>query len=817
MSTAVAEPGAIERAHRALLTRWAAEVDAENVLPEYPRPQMVRPRWQSLNGTWQLACPREGAESVPTGEELPERIRVPFPVESVLSGVGRHEPHLVYRRTFTAPEMAEGERLLLHFGAVDWRARVFVNGRRLAEHTGGFDAFTVDVTEALREGEQELVVAVDDSTDGFGQPRGKQATEPHPIFYTPVTGIWQTVWLEPVPATSIQSLRMTPDVAGEALLLTVRGADGMAVEAVARAGGREVGRVRGTAGSEMRVPVPAPRLWGPDDPFLYDLRVALLDGDREVDAVDSYFGMRTVGLRRDERGFTRIALNGEPWFHVGPLDQGWWPDGLYTAPTDEALRFDLEQTKALGFGFTRKHIKVEPARWYYHADRIGLPVWQDMPCGWNDTPEARGHFASELAAMMDGLHNHPCILVWVPFNEKWGQWSDEGTRETVAAMRLADPSRLIDDASGWQHAGVGDIIDVHRYQGPQALVPSPDKATAVGEYGGLGYPVLGHLWRESDENWGYGGAYGSRAEMNARYDLLMRRMYRLRDTHGMSAAVYTQLTDVETEVNGLFSYDRAVLKVDPARLAAVNRGLAPLLLPEYGELTDEILVTVHQGTPTELRYTADGSEPTAESPLFHPFTIRDDTTVRVKSFADGHPTAAPEARMEYRRTVGRAPVEAAVVPGIEYAYFPDESPEPAFRLDWPVRSFLEDLPRNDEPEPAHSGTLPDFSLDARDREEMFGFRFTGYLRVPATGVYTFSARSDDGVGLWIGEERVMWSMGQSPATQEDEGQIALQAGLHPFTVSYHNAYGPMALELFVAGPGMPRQRIPASMLFRAQS
>ncbi|HEX8362971.1 MAG TPA: hypothetical protein VF613_22805, partial [Longimicrobium sp.] len=437
-SAAVAELGAgFTLAHapaparpQPLLTRWAARVDPGNVLPEYPRPQMVRLRWQNLNGTWEIALLDRSADSVPTGQVLPERILVPFPVESVLSGVGRHAPHLVYRRTFAAPELGDGERLLLHFGAVDWRARVWMNGRLLTEHTGGFDAFTVDVTDALQAGEQELVVAVDDPTDGFGQPRGKQSTRPHPIFYTPVSGIWQTVWLEPVPAASIASLRMTPDVAGEALVLTVRGrgAEGGAVEAVARAEGREVGRARGTVGSEMRVPVPAPRLWGPDDPFLYDLRVTLLDGGREVDAVDSYFGMRTVGLARDERGFTRVALNGEPWFHVGPLDQGWWPDGLYTAPTDEALRFDVEQTRALGFGFTRKHIKVEPARWYHHADRLGLPVWQDMPCGWNDTPEARGHFARELAAMMDGLHNHPSVIVWVPFNEKWGQWSDEGTR-----------------------------------------------------------------------------------------------------------------------------------------------------------------------------------------------------------------------------------------------------------------------------------------------------------------------------------------------------------------------------------------------------
>jgi hypothetical protein len=803
-----------------LLTRWAADVDPRNVLPEYPRPQMVRPRWQNLNGVWELDLPADDA--VPAfGRALPERILVPFPIESALSGVMRRSAHAVYRRTFRVPDdFHAGERLLLHFGAVDWRARVFVNGARLAEHTGGYDAFTVDVTDALRpDGEQELVVQVWDPTDDFGQPRGKQANEPNELFYTSVTGIWQTVWMEPVPAASIERLRMFPDVAGEALRLTVLGrgtSAGATVEAVALAEGVEVGRAEGAVGREIRIPVPGPRPWGPDDPFLYDLRITLREDGRGTDEVGSYFGMRTVERTRGADGTVRIALNGRPWFHVGPLDQGWWPDGLYTAPTDAALAFDVEQTKAAGFGFTRKHIKVEPARWYHHADRLGLPVWQDMPCGWNDTPEACRHFEREVQAMLDGRGNHPCIVAWVPFNEKWGQPSLEWTREVVARIQSADPTRLVNDASGWQHADVGNMIDVHRYQGPQALVPSPDRATVVGEYGGLGHAVAGHLWRESDENWGYGGAYRDRDEMNDRYDLLMKRAWRLRDSHAMSAAVYTQWTDVETEVNGLLTYDRAVLKFDGARLAAVNRGLAPLLLPEYGEFTDSVDVTVHQGTPTELRFTVDGSEPTAQSPVFEPFTIRETTTVRVRGFRDGRPTAAPEGRMEYRRVPGRSAEGADVIPGVRYEFFADESPEPRFRLDWPVRRRLE---RRDaqpgDPAPARTGTLPGFSLEPRDREELFGFRYTGFFRVPADGVYTFSALSDDGVGLWIGERNVFWSMGQSPATQEDEGMIALRAGLHPFTLHYHQAYGPMELQVFVAGPGMPRQRIPGEMLFRA--
>jgi len=805
-----------------LTTRWAADVDPLHVLPEYPRPQLVRPRWQSLNGVWELDLPADDAPLPAAGQSLPERILVPFAIQSALSGVMRHASRAVYRRTFRAPELAPGERLLLHFGAVDWRARVSVNGVRVGEHTGGYDAFSFDITDALTGGEQEVTVDAWDPTDAFGQPRGKQATPSGDwLFYTPVTGIWQTVWLEPVPAASIESLRMTPDVAGQALRLTVHGrgtADGQRVTAAALADGVEVGRVDGIVGDEIRIPIPNPRLWGPDDPFLYDLRVTLADGGRETDSVDSYFGMRTVSLAQDERGFTRIALNGEPWFHVGPLDQGWWPDGLYTAPTDEALRSDVEATKAAGFGFTRKHIKVEPERWYHHADRLGLPVWQDMPCGWNDTPQARAHFERELDAMLAQRGNHPCIVCWVPFNEKWGQPSVEWTQEIVSRIRAADPSRLIDDASGWRHTAAGDLIDVHRYQGPQALVPSPEKATVVGEFGGLGQLVDGHLWARGDrENYGYGGAYAAdrRDEMNRRYELLIQRMWRLRDTHGMSAGVYTQLTDVEAEVNGLFTYDRAVLKFDAGRLAAVNRGLAPLILPEHPEFVDSVRVTVHQGTSTELRYTVDGTEPTPHSPLFRPLTLRETTLVRVRGFIDGRPTAAPEARMEYRRVPGLLAADADVVPGVDYAYFPDTSPEPRYRLNWPVRDRLSRPDeRADDAAPARTGALATFSLEPRDQDELFGFRFTGYLRVPADGVYTLTARSNDGAALWIGGRTIFWSMGQSPATTEDEGMIALRAGLHPFVLAYHQAYGPMALELWIEGPGVPRQPVPNEMLFR---
>ena len=800
-----------------MLTRWAAEVDPTRVLPEYPRPQMVRQRWQNLNGVWQFSVVADSTEALPFGRDLPEHILVPFPMESALSGVGRHAERVVYRRTFRVPADARaGERLLIHFGAVDWRATVYVNGRRLLEHTGGYSPFTVDATDALVgwSRDQELVVAVYDPTDAFGQPRGKQVSNPRDIWYTPVTGIWQTVWLEPVSTASIERLVLTPDL--DAGVLHVRAVGrgttpALRVEAVASIQGRVVGRGDGSIDRDLRLTIPTVHAWSPDDPFLYDLIVRLRDGARVVDSVISYFGMRAVSRGPDANGFVRIRLNGRPVFQLGPLDQGWWPDGLYTAPTDAALRNDIAVMKALGFNMVRKHIKVEPARWYYYADKLGLAVWQDMPSGWNDTPAARRDFETELRQMIEALRSVPSIVAWVPFNEKWGQFD---TKRIVGIIRQIDTTRLINDASGWQHEGAGDIIDVHRYQGPQAMFGAEGRVAVVGEFGGLGYKVNGHTW--AGDAWGYGGLFPSTDALAERYALLMKRLFHDRDTHGISAGVYTQLTDVEVELNGFMTYDRAVMKFDTARTAAVNRGWAPYILPELAEFTDSVRVTIGQGTATDVHYTLDGSEPTAESPRYaRPFVIKTNTLVRARSFRNGVATAAPDARVDYQRVPGRAPATARVVAGLNYEYFADTTKEPAFRLNWPVRWRVEHPEtRSDDLPPTKRGTVANFSLAPRDTSEMFSFRYTGYIRIPRTGVYTFLARSDDGAGMWIGDRNVFWSLGQSPKTTKTWGQAALQAGLQPITVTYFQAYGPMQLEMYIEGPGMPRQQISNAMLFR---
>ena len=800
-----------------IMTRWAANVDPGNVLPEYPRPQLVRSRWQNLNGLWQFAVVADSAAPPPFGRDLPEHILVPFAMESSLSGVGRHAERVVYRRTFRTPaNMRPSEHLLIHFGAVDWRATVYVNGKRLLEHTGGYTPFTVDATPALAAGsaEQELVVAVFDPTDAFGQPRGKQVSNPRDIWYTPVTGIWQTVWLEPVPATSVENLVLTPELGAGVLHVRVEGREargaGWRVEAIASTNGRVVRRASGALGADLRLTVPNAHLWSPDDPFLYDLAVVLRDRNGTVDSVTSYFGMRSVSRGPDGNGFVRIRLNGKPTFMLGPLDQGWWPDGLYTAPTDEALRHDIETMKALGFNMVRKHIKVEPARWYYYADKLGLAVWQDTPSGWNDSAAAREDFVRELRDMVEHLRSITSIVAWVPFNEKWGQFD---TKRVVGVIRQIDTTRLVNDASGWQHEGVGDIIDVHRYQGPQAMYGAEGRVAVVGEFGGLGYKENGHTW--AGDAWGYGGLFASQQALADRYTLLLNRLYHDRDTHGISAGVYTQLTDVEVELNGFMTYDRAVMKFDTARTAAVNRGLAPYILPELPDFTDSIRVAITTGSPAEIHYTVDGTEPSLTSHRYRgPMTITASTVVRARSFVNGKATAAPEARVDYRRGPGQAPVTAEVTSGLHYEYFADTTREPAFRLNWPVRWRVEHPEtRADDLRPTKSGTVANFSLAPRDTNEMFSFRYTGYIRVPRTGVYTFLARSDDGAALWIGDQNVFWSLGQSPKTTETWGQAALQAGLHPITVGYFQAYGPMQLEMFIEGPGMPRQRIPDAMLF----
>jgi glycosyl hydrolase family 2 len=560
-----------------LQTKWAAEIAADKIpLPEYPRPQMVRKDWLNLNGLWDF-------NPVEKPGNWPQKILVPFPVESALSGYGKMVDGPVwYRRTFAIPETWKGQRVLLHFGAVNWESHVLINGTQIGAHQGGYDAFSFDITAHLKSGDNEIIVRAVNPADKGTQPRGKQVLKPGGIYYTPTTGIWQTVWLEPVPVEFVHRLKIVPDVEAKRVRVEVtQGAmdfisgGGSRFEVIVTEGASQIATGKATVPDPVELSIPGPKFWTPEQPFLYGLTVTL--GNATKDTVTSYFAFRKIDIGPDDKGVPRLRLNGKPCFMVGPLDQGFWPDGLYTAPTDEALKFDIEMTKKLGFNMTRKHVKVEPERWYYWCDKLGLLVWQDMPSGDKSVPVGRPdlvrsaqsatQYEAELKRMIDGLHNHPCIVMWVPFNEGWGQFDTQRITEWI---KKYDPTRLVDCASGWNdHAGVGDVHDIHVYPGPGAPPIEPKRAGVLGEFGGLGLGVDGHTWAK--QTWGYRGTQSS-AELTRKYERLLSQVYQLKEEKGLAAAVYTQLTDVETEANGLFTYDRAVLKVDQARVAAANRG-----------------------------------------------------------------------------------------------------------------------------------------------------------------------------------------------------------------------------------------------------
>jgi beta-galactosidase/beta-glucuronidase len=572
-------------------TRWASEVSPEKVLPEYPRPLMTRSAWQNLNGLWNYAVTPKDAKQP---SDYAGEILVPFCIESSLSGVQQTigaDKVLWYQREFKIPKSWKGQKVLLHFGAVDWQADVWVNDIKVGSHTGGYTPFSFDITQALNGKDNTLVVRVWDPTDDSYIPHGKQVNRPRGIFYTAVTGIWQTVWMEPVPQQYIASVKTTPDLDKSIVTVTpdFKGpADDVLCKVEVFYQGQPVAVGKALGGQPVEVAMPAGFLtWTPDHPCLYDMNVTMLRDGKPIDRVGSYFAMRCFGTQRDASGIVRLTLNGKPIFHFGPLDQGWWPDGLYTAPTDEALAYDIEKTKELGFNMIRKHVKVEPARWYYHCDRLGMIVWQDMPSGgrgpgWEtekyfDGPESLRSpgseecYRKEWKEIIESLISQPCIGVWVPFNESWGQFK---TTEIVAMTKQLDPTRLVNPASGGNFYACGDILDLHHYPEPKMVLYDPSRATVLGEYGGIGRKVEGHTWVK-DQGWGY-VEFDSESQVTDTYVEYANQLYNM-VAQGFSAAVYTQTTDCETELNGLMTYDREVVKLDPQRLLQINRKISHAL------------------------------------------------------------------------------------------------------------------------------------------------------------------------------------------------------------------------------------------------
>lgn len=564
-----------------IMTEWGENLKVADVYGEYPRPQMVREKWTSLNGLWNYKTDsKEGM------------ILVPFAIESALSGVGetlKPNEKLIYTREFKLSAKELKGRVLLHAGAIDQEATIFINDKEVAHHVGGYTSFSADITDAAKKGTNTIrVEVIDNSDDGF-MATGKQVRRPRGIWYTSVSGIWQTIWLEPVPKNYIKDLTLIPNIDASTLIVAAELEENegeLFIELLAD--GKVISSVTIPADDPaIMMDVENQHLWTPDDPFLYDLNVELRQNGKTIDKVRSYTAMRKISKAADENGILRAQLNNKDIFMMGPLDQGWWPDGLYTAPNDEALKFDIQRTKDLGFNTIRKHVKVEPDRWYYYCDKLGMLVWQDMPSGdrrgtdWSGQwkfletdPQVRSdasmqQYYSDWGEIMDQLKNHPCVVVWVPYNEAWGQ---ARSVEVAAWTAANDPFRLVNTASGGNHFRVGDIIDQHHYPEPKMTFYEPGFVNVLGEYGGIGYPISGHLWDEgSNRNWGYVSFDQTEVVTNTyvEYAKMMLDLV----PKGFSAAIYTQTTDVESEVNGLFTYDRKILKMDEAKVRAANQAL----------------------------------------------------------------------------------------------------------------------------------------------------------------------------------------------------------------------------------------------------
>jgi hypothetical protein len=571
-----------------LVTRWGLELNKDDVLPEYPRPNMVRNDWMNLNGYWDYAILDRTDDAV---NKYHGKILVPFPVESALSGIKQPinaDQRLWYRRFIKIPEKWDDRRVLLHFGAVDWETTVWINGTEIGQHRGGYDAFSFDITDALNKDEyQEIVVSVWDPTEDGHQPRGKQTRDPHGFWYTAVTGIWQTVWLEPVEKDRgyFQSVILTTDIDKETLIIKTMLSESFekrSVKVRVFEGGKEVEVLSGPSSEEIIISMNDAKLWSPESPFLYDLEVSLLHNGEVIDQISSYFGMRKISKKKDGQGVWRLALNNEIYFQFGMLDQGWWPDGLYRAPSDEALKYDLELAKKLGFNMLRKHGKVEPQRWYYWCDKLGILVWQDMTpgdiegeYGTERSPESARQFELEYTEMLDELYNFPSIVTWVIFNEGWGQYD---TERLVDITKQMDLSRLVIGASGFVDKGVGDIHDVHGYPGPTGAAIDKYRVTTLGEFGGFGFPIKDHLWDES-KAWGY-VSYKNVQELEEAFERLIGKLHPY-VSEGISAAIYTQITDVENEVNGLMTYDRAIVKMDPQNVNKIAERLFSVIPGSY--------------------------------------------------------------------------------------------------------------------------------------------------------------------------------------------------------------------------------------------
>jgi hypothetical protein len=792
-------------AENPLLTKWSQEVDPSKPWMEYPRPDMARNSWINLNGLWDYAITAKGEKP----GKWDGSILVPYPVESALSGVRKkvsENENLWYKRTFRIPNVWKKKHILLNFEACDWETSVWVDGYAVGKHSGGYDPFSFDITSSLGTKKQhELVVCVWDPTDKGTQPRGKQVSSPGSIWYTSTTGIWQTVWIEPVNECHINSFRtVTNSDSGTITFKTEvkNGGSGSLTFKIKR-DGKTIASANGSTNSETTVKIKDPVLWSPDKPFLYDITIELKNNNRTVDFVKSYTGIRKISIGKTADGFTRMLLNNEFVYQNGPLDQGFWPDGIYTPPNEEAMVNDLQMTKKMGFNMLRKHVKVENRIFYYWCDKLGILVWQDMPSGdksiWGNMPDinkskdATLQYEFELKRMIETKYNHPSIIMWVPFNEGWGQFETGRITDLIADY---DPTRLVNSSSGWTDRGTGNINDIHHYPDPVVQPSEEKRAKVLGEFGGLGLPLQGHTWEQ--KNWGYRNMADT-LQLLSKYESYFDMVHRFVAENGLSATIYTQTTDVETETNGLLTYDRKVNKMGIENVFRANNNMIPASLISRDRIfTDSFMVDLKNSRDGgKIFFTLNGNNPDEKSTLYTgPFKITETTTVKTFTKWDDAQSRIASYLIEKRSAMAAVKTDQ-LRPGLKASiYFGKYS----------------ELPDFSELKPIVTKTVPGVFHTIAGRYSYFGVVFDGYILIPENGVYGLSINSDDGSKLSIDGSEPVLNDGIH-GMREEGRSYPLTKGYHKLRIEYFQCDGGEGLEFLVESPGQPKVIVPASWLF----
>ena len=788
-----------------ILTQWALEIDPVKPWAEYPRPDAAREDWINLNGLWDYTV--TGVNQKP--EKWEGKILVPYPIESALSGVKKRvneKEYLWYRRTFEVPRGWRKQQILLNFEASDWETTIWIDGKQAGIHRGGYDPFTFNITEFLdRKKNHELLVCVRDPTDEGSQPRGKQVSMPEGIWYTSTTGIWQTVWIEPVHESYISSFRFISDIEKGSVKVTADvvnpGTNKICISILR--GDNVVASITDNCNNVVTLNIPDPELWTPDNPFLYDVVIELKNGSKTIDKLTGYTGLRKISVGKTFDGFTRMLLNNRFVYQNGPLDQGFWPDGIYTPPSEKAMVYDLDMTKRMGFNMLRKHVKVENRIFYHWCDKLGILIWQDMPSGdkyihgeqpdIEKTKESVKQYEFELKRMIDTKFNHPSIIIWVPFNEGWGQFE---TGRITQLIKDYDTTRLVISASGWTDRATGDVNDIHHYPDPAVPPSENNRAIVLGEFGGLGLPVQGHTWEQ--KNWGYRNMEDS-LELLTKYESYYDQVHRFVRKNGLSATVYTQTTDVETETNGLMTYDRIINKMGSDNVFKANHNIIPpSLVSPVSIFTDSFSVKLANYNPDGIIYfTTDGSKPTTSSPTYTEPVIINKST-EIKAFTQWRDN---NSRTESILIEKKSPLPSMDVfdlkPGLIASVYYGE---------------FNELPDFHKLKSTYTKTVSEVSHILAERDSFFAIDFEGYLLIPADDVYGLSLISDNGSRLILDGTEIIRNDGIH-GLREKGDYFPLGMGYHKVRIEYFQREGGAGLKLLLEVAEHQKSNVPEPWFF----